>query len=422
MRSSPCVTALLVAGLCAMPALQAEVRAQVPAGDAAPVLQEYTVDFGHSIVEFSIGFAFSRIKGRFTAAKGTILFDTAQPANSSITMVFETKSIDTGWPHRDEHLRTSDFFDVEKYPTIVFQSDRLVPRDSGWMAYGKLTMHGVRKDIAFPVRLLRPPVRSPESRWMILIAAGSLRLARADFGITGGSVYNSWFDRARAATMADTVDVELEIEGYRADAASQRSPPIEAALERFRVNGVQLEIERLAELKRTRAPAESIGILNGADMVTRALIATGRIADAVALGRAFTELYPTATRAGAVYGMALSASGDSVGAARQYARMREIFRPPVRDPNEKFPQDDENWYWLDLLARTAVDWRMASQAAPLARTIATLYPGTARAHATLGLVLVATGDAQGAARAFERALEVDPRDTRALEWRRRLPR
>ena len=57
---------------------------------APPALREYRVDFGHSIVEFSIKFAFSRVKGRFTAANGTILYDEARPANSSITMVLET--------------------------------------------------------------------------------------------------------------------------------------------------------------------------------------------------------------------------------------------------------------------------------------------------------------------------------------------
>src|SRR5262245_35719146 len=96
----------------------AEVAAQQPAIALPPMKspREYTVDFGHSIVEFSIGFAFNRVKGRFTAAKGAILYDEQNVANSSVTMVIESKSIDTGWPHRDEHLRTDDFFDVEKYP------------------------------------------------------------------------------------------------------------------------------------------------------------------------------------------------------------------------------------------------------------------------------------------------------------------
>jgi Flp pilus assembly protein TadD len=56
----------------------------------------------------------------------------------------------------------------------------------------------------------------------------------------------------------------------------------------------------------------------------------------------------------------------------------------------------------------------------LARTITELYPGTARAHTTLGVLLAETGDKKGAAAAYARALEVDGRETRALEWRRRL--
>src|SRR6185503_11760086 len=126
-----------------------------PVALPAARLQEYSVDAGHSIVEFSIAFAFSRVKGRFTHSKGAILYDSAAPANSSITIVIESKTIDTGWPHRDEHLRTSDFFDVAKYPTILYQSERLTRTENGWLADGKLTMHGVTKQIAIPFRFLR---------------------------------------------------------------------------------------------------------------------------------------------------------------------------------------------------------------------------------------------------------------------------
>ena len=86
------------------------------AAQAAPAtparLLEYRVDAGHSIVEFSIGFAFSRVKGRFTQLQGTILYDSITPERSSITAMIESKSIDTGWPNRDRHLRTSDFFEA----------------------------------------------------------------------------------------------------------------------------------------------------------------------------------------------------------------------------------------------------------------------------------------------------------------------
>jgi polyisoprenoid-binding protein YceI len=388
---------------------------------SAPTAREFAVDFGASIVEFSIPFAFSRVKGRFTNASGTILYDEAQPAASSVTMMIDAKSIDTGWPHRDEHLRTSDFFDVDKYPTIVFQSERLVPNAGGFTARGKLTLHGVTKDVAIPFHLLRPPTRSPESRWLILNVEGALRLARADFGIVGGSTYNSWFNHSRAATMGDSVDVSLEIEGYSPDAASQRVPAVEEWLQRVRTNGVQSQIDRVRQAVKTATPAQLAGYESGADLVTRGLIATGQVADAITFGRTITEIWPASTRLAAAYALALSISGDQPAAVREYARMKQVFRAPVPEPNEKFPQVDESWYYVDQLARTAVEWGFSANAVPLARVIAELYPGTARAHTTLGYVLAANGDAPGAAAAYSKALEVDPRETRALEWKRRLP-
>src|SRR5438094_635683 len=390
------------------------------ASTPAPALKEFRLDYGHCIVEFSIGFAFSRIKGRFTNGNGTILYDALRPSNSSVTVVIDATSLDTGWPHRDEHLRTSDFFDVEKYPTIVFQSARLDSVGNAWIAHGQLTMHGTTKEIAIPFRLLRPPVRSPDSRWLTMNAEGSVRLARADFGILGGSTYNAWFNKARAATMADSVDVSVEIEAYSADVESQRPPAIDAVLERIRANGVQSQIDRLSEAKRVRPASEFANYLLGGDLAVRALIASGRTADALTLSRALTELFPDAPRAAALYGLALSISGDGHGAARQYARMKELFRPPVVDRKERFPQVDDNWYYLDQLAQATIEWGRPAQGVPLARTIAELYPSTARAHTTLGVLLAATGDVKGAAAAYAKALEVDARESRALEWRRRL--
>ena len=388
----------------------------------APTLQEYSVDAGHSIVEFSIGFAIRRIKGRFTHFKGAIVYDSIAPANSSVTIVIESKSIDTGWPHRDEHLRTSDFFDVEKYPTIVFQSDRLTQTNNGWVATGKLSMKGITKNIAIPIRLQRPPARNSESRWMMLNAEGSLRLARADFGILGGDKFNSWFDKARAATMSDSVDISLELEAWREDAESLRTPVIEAAIQRVRASGVQSQIEWLDSLKKSRAPAQHAGLRAGGDLFTRALIAHGRIDDAVKLSRGVTEMFPESARLQIVHGLALAMSGDNRGAVQAYAKAKQIHRPPQVDPNEKFPQVDPDWYYLDLLARTLVEWGQAPRAVALARTIVEMYPQFASAHTTLGLTLAAAGDARAAALAYAKAIEVDPMETRALELSRRLQR
>ena len=112
-------------------------------------------------------------------------------------------------------------------------------------------------------------------------------------------------------------------------------------------------------------------------------------------------------------------NGDARNAAKQYAKAIEVFRPRVVDPNEKFPQDDEQWTYLDQLVRTLLEWGRPAVAVPVARAVVTMYPAIARAHTTLGVALAQAGDTPGAAAAYAKALETDPRDTRALEYRRR---
>ena len=409
----------------ALVSLGAGASSAQTASKTGSTLQEYAVDAGHSIIEFSIGFALSRVKGRFTQWKGTILFDSLDPGRSSVSIVIETKSIDTGWPHRDQHLRTSDFFDVEKFPTIVFQSERFERRDSVWIATGPLTMHGVTKTVAIPLRLgpvRGSPARDSISRNMILEAVGSIKLARADFGVLGGATFNSWFNKARSATMSDSVSIDLEVEAWRSDATTLRYASIEGALQRIRANGLPAYIRRGDSLSKSMSATDWAGAYRGQEWVARGLLGSGDTRGAVTLTQSLTEWFPAVPSAYAMRGLVLAATGDSLGASRQYARAKQTFVPPVRDPNEPFPQDDENWYYLDHLVKSAIEWKLTTQAAPLAQLVAELYPNIARAQATLGHALVISGQTQQAAVALERARAVDPLDTRTMEWSRVVPR
>jgi polyisoprenoid-binding protein YceI len=402
-RPALCVIALL--------AIAAPARPQQLA-----TLQQYQLDAGHSIFEFSIGFAFSRIKGRFTDAKGSILYDPANPANSSVTIIAPTKSLDTGWGHRDQHLRTADFFDVEKYPTIRFQSTRLRRNGTDWLMDGELTMHGVTKAMTVPL-VLPAPRRSPESGWMILIGSTTFRIARKDFGITGGGKYNSWFNDARMATMADTVDVNIEVEGWWADAATQRVPSIVAGIERVKTQGVQVQVDRYKAQIAGKPDSVLMDYLTGPDYLVRELLEEDR-AKAVELASALPAMYKGA-RAYAIYGHALAVAGDTAGASRQYAEAKRVFRRRPVDPKEEFPQDDDDWYFIDNLARASFERGHASAVVGLARLNSELFPDYARGLATYGWALALTGDRKGAADAFAKALRVDPNDTRALEFSRR---
>ena len=138
------------------------------------------------------------------------------------------------------------------------------------------------------------------------------------------------------------------------------------------------------------------------------------------MSKAISELYPQAHEARLVNGFVLGIAGNPRGAAAEYTKAKEVFRAPVRDPKEKFPQVDDTWWYLDQMALNALEWGYAEHAVTLARTLAELYSTTARAHTTYGLALASLKRPTEAAAAYERALKVDARETRALEWQRRL--
>ena len=389
----------------------------------APALREYSVDAGHSPVEFSVKFALTHVRGRFTQWRGTILFDSTNPGNSSITAVFDAKSLDTGWPHRDEHLRTSDFFDVAQFPSITFQSERVTKEGDTWIAEGPLTMHGVTKQMRLPFQLLpSSPSRSPESGSVTLNLTGTMRLSRADFGVNGGATYNSWYTRARNATVSDSVDISFEIEAWRADEVSYHPPSIDVALRRIDSGTVAAQIARLKGLQTTVPAKDWPNYFRGQDFVVRALIAAHRNTEALTLAKALPDLFPNSSTPYLTLGYAAASAGDTRAAAAAYARARAVHVAPVVDPNEPFPQDDESWYYADQLARAELEAGRVNVGLGLAEVLAAIYPGIARAHARYGQALALTGKRAEADSAFARGLGIDAGETRSLEYRRRLRR
>src|SRR3954471_15702614 len=121
------------------------VRAQSPT-----TFREYRLEAAHSLVGFSIGFLGHPVHGRFDDVRGTIVYVPQHPTSSSVTVAIATKSINTGSAHRDEHLRSADFFDAVKYPTIFFTSRRVERVRDTLVAIGDLTMHGVTHSVTIP--------------------------------------------------------------------------------------------------------------------------------------------------------------------------------------------------------------------------------------------------------------------------------
>ena len=127
----------------------------LPAGLSTAAQETYIVDKVHSEVGFKVRHIFTPTRGRFNDYTGTFLLDTAKPEASSVTFTIKAASIDTANENRDKHLRSDDFFAVEKYPEIAFKSTEI--KSTGKDKYavtGDLTMRGVTKKVTLNVGFL----------------------------------------------------------------------------------------------------------------------------------------------------------------------------------------------------------------------------------------------------------------------------
>lgn len=294
---------------------------------ALPVApREFRVDAGHSRVEFSVGFLYSDVRGRFDDMRGALLFDEADPTRSSVMVVIEARSISTGSAHRDEHLRSADFLDVERFPRITFEGRRVERRGGGLVVAGDLTLHGVTRPVTIPFRALHAPARDPHGSTIVNFA-GQLTIARADFGITGGSRFNPWFDALRSATMADSVHIALELEGWDGDFDRLHDAEADSAMAKIAREGVAAVTARIRA-----AAAAKPGTFDDAwwefNQIGRFLLARGRGADAVEVMKLNAELHPDRAELLASLAAAYRTLGDSAASVATYERAL------AQDPNE----------------------------------------------------------------------------------------
>lgn len=151
---------------------------------AAPATtRAYQVDLAHSELLFQVRHLLSKVRGRFADFSGTIDFDAARPERSSVTLTIRAASIDTNQSDRDAHLRSEDFFAVDRFPTLTFASTAISRRaDGGYDVAGDLTIRGITKAIVLPVAYLGA-AKDPWGNEKLAFEA-EIVLNRKDFGLT----------------------------------------------------------------------------------------------------------------------------------------------------------------------------------------------------------------------------------------------
>lgn len=177
--------------------------APVPAGD-------YNIDPAHSIIGFSIRhLEIAWVEGRFKDFKGTIRYDERDVTKSSVEFSAKVESIDTGVEPRDKHLRTADFFEVEKYPEMSFKSTRVERKGKdGYVLHGDFTLKGVTKPVALPFTATGA-IKDPWGNTRFGVSART-KIDRRDYGITWGkALENGGLD------VGNEVTIELQLEAVR---------------------------------------------------------------------------------------------------------------------------------------------------------------------------------------------------------------
>ncbi len=149
---------------------------------SATAVRPLAIDRSHSEVAFQVRHLLSKVRGRFNDFAGTIHFDEAAPQNSRVEVVIQAASIDTAEVDRDVHLRSADFFEVEKYPTLAFTSTSVASRSGeSYEVVGNLTIHGVTRQVTLPASFLGR-AQDPWGNAKVAFEA-ELTLNRKDFGL-----------------------------------------------------------------------------------------------------------------------------------------------------------------------------------------------------------------------------------------------
>jgi polyisoprenoid-binding protein YceI len=172
----------------------------------------WTIDPAHSLAEFKVRHMMvSNVKGAFTSLRGVLTLDAADVTRSHIEAEIDASSITTREPQRDTHLKSADFFDVEKFPTLSFTSTGFARAANGGLDMtGDLTMHGITRRVVFTVD---GPTAQHKDPWgnTKMGASATTQINRKDFGL----VWNAALETG-GLLVGDEVTITLEIEFAKA--------------------------------------------------------------------------------------------------------------------------------------------------------------------------------------------------------------
>jgi polyisoprenoid-binding protein YceI len=171
-------------------------------------MTSYTIDPAHSVADFKVRhMMITNVRGEFSGVSGTVVVDHENPANSKIDAKIDVNTIQTRDAQRDTHLKSADFFDVEKFPTITFISKKVSKNGADdYAVTGDLTIHGVTKEVVLDVEEVTPEVKDPWGN-VKAGAAAKTKINRKDFGL----VWNATLETG-GVLVGEDVQIHLDLQ------------------------------------------------------------------------------------------------------------------------------------------------------------------------------------------------------------------
>jgi polyisoprenoid-binding protein YceI len=172
----------------------------------------WNIDPAHTMAEFKVKhMMIANVKGHFSKVSGVLTLDESKLANSRVEATIESGSIETRDAQRDAHLKSEDFFHVEKFPTLQFKSTNIsIVRDGELSVEGDLTIRGVTRKVHFQVEGPTPPAKDPWGNTRVAVSA-TTKINRKDFGLTWNAALETG-----GILVGDDVTITLEAEFVKA--------------------------------------------------------------------------------------------------------------------------------------------------------------------------------------------------------------
>jgi polyisoprenoid-binding protein YceI len=212
--------------------------------------EPFGADTLHSYLGFSIGFmGMTKVRGVFKDYAACLLYDEKDPTRSSATVFVDPASIDTGFESRDKDLKSANFFDVEKFPRILFQTVRIERTGPDrYLVHGTLEIRGVAHPIDLP--MTQTVNRGPDIGWgnIRVGGTGAVTIRRSDFGISGGDFWGK-------KVLADDVEVSIDLLALRSNHdlwgfdSKEKPSAGEVLWKTYEASGIDAALARYRELK-----------------------------------------------------------------------------------------------------------------------------------------------------------------------------